>query len=107
MRHDWIYIALAVGAYAATVAISLVRFGALPSYHTRGAKICAFVMASTALLLFADGPEWPVKAALVAVFAANIEQMLISLTLRRPQTDVPSLVHALRLRRRGGAPEGP
>lgn len=99
LQHDWIFIALAVGAYVLAVLVTLARFGGPPSYHTRAAKICAFLMASTALLLFAGGPAWPAKLSLLAVCAANIEQSLISLTLRRPQTDVPSIVHALRLRR--------
>ena len=66
-----------------------------------------FLMAGSALLLFADGPQWPAKVALVVVFIANIEQTLISLTLRQPQTDVPSILHALRLRRPPSAPSAP
>jgi len=84
------------------VLVTLARFRSPPSYHTRAAKTCTFLIAATALLLFAGGPAWPAKLSLLAVFAANIEQTLISLALRHPQTDVPSILHALRLRRLAG-----
>lgn len=99
--NDWIFIALAVGAWLVAVIVTFARFDGPPSYHTRAAKICAFLMAFTALLLFAGGPTWPAKVSLIAVCLANIEQMMISLTLRQPQTDVPSIFHAMRLRRTG------
>lgn len=105
LRDDWIFIAAAVGSYGLAMAVGMARFGRPPSYHTRAAKVCALLVAAGAIILFADGPAWPVRIALVAVTGANIESILISLALREARTDVASIVCVWPARRRAAPPQ--
>jgi len=93
----WFWAVLA--SYALPVAVGFFRFGALTSYHTRGAVIAAYLLGGAAVVLFADGPLWPLRVAVVVLVVAELEEIAITLTLRRPVTNVRTLGHARRLRR--------
>lgn len=86
-------------SYALTAVTGLARFRRVPAYHTRGAKVCWFLIAVGVIFLFAGGSFWPARIAMVAVVLTNLEATAISLTLRRPAFDVPSIRDALRRRR--------
>ena len=64
------------------------RFRRITSYHTWLVKLAALVMGASVVVLFAGGPEWPFRAAEIA----------ITMTLRAPRADVRSLWHVLRTR---------
>jgi len=94
------HIGIAVLALLAPLACGWLRFGCLPSYHTRGAKLAALLMAGGVTVLLTDGPPWPFQfsVALLAVTAA--EEIAITCVLPGPVSDVPCLWHAVRLRAR-------
>lgn len=88
-----------LGAQILAWLVSALRFGRLPSYHTWSSKAWGLALCLATLALFAarDGRGlW--LAALVGVWAC-LEDVAISLALRESRHDVPSLAHALRLRR--------
>ena len=74
------------------------KFGKEASYHMWSSKLWGlllFVGMWSLLVLHRGG--WPVALALFWGIAADLEGLAISMTLRKWQTDVPSLWHARRL----------
>jgi CDP-diacylglycerol--glycerol-3-phosphate 3-phosphatidyltransferase len=96
LAAEWIVVALLVASLVLPVALGLLKFGRLTSYHTWGAKASAWAMGAGALALFAGGPVWPFRAAAALVVAAALEEIAITALLPGWRRDVPSLVHARR-----------
>jgi CDP-diacylglycerol--glycerol-3-phosphate 3-phosphatidyltransferase len=103
VRSDAALLALTLLSYVISAIVGLARFGRLPAYHTRAAKTCWLLIGIGAVVVFAGGPSWPIRIALVAVILTNLEATAISLVLPEWKTDVVSIYHALRSR--GGPPE--
>ncbi len=87
---------VAVG-YAAPIVVGLGRWGRLTSYHTRGARLAAWVGGLGALLVFAGGPTLPFHVAALVLACAGLEEIAITTVLPGWRADVPSLRHALRM----------
>ena len=98
---EWRYVALVFVAYTLPIAIGLMKFRRLTSYHTWGAKASAIVMGAALLILFAGGPSWPFHAASILLVAEAIEELAITSVLPRWVSDVPTLWHARRIAREG------
>ena len=92
-------VAVVVASYTLPSLLAFLKFGRLTSYHTRGAKLSALLMGPALLLLFGWQVTWLFRVATVVLLAAEIEEIAITLVLRRWHADVPSLAHALRLAR--------
>lgn len=90
----------ALGTWAASAAVGLVRFGKLPSYHNRAAKASWLVTGVVALHVIWTGDDIGVPWALALVIATNVEAVTIGLVLPEWRADVPSIVHAVEIRRR-------
>ncbi len=78
---------------------ALIKFGSLPSYHTRSAKTSWLLTGLATISLFLDWSVWPLRIAALSVFIANLENTAITATLTEPATDVISLRAARRQRR--------
>lgn len=104
LEREAIWFAAAVGGYLVSLASGFLKFRRMPSYHTRAAKTCWLLVGVAAIVLFAGGPTWPVRIALIAVTLTNVEAIAITAVLGRQRDDLPSLYHAWRSRRaeRGG-----
>ena len=94
-----VLIATAAASYAISCLVSLLKFHRLPTYHTRAAKISWFVVLAAVVALFLDWSIWPLRLAAVTVLLTNLEATLITFVLPRAVEDLPSLYHALRIRR--------
>jgi phosphatidylglycerophosphate synthase len=84
---------------ACRYAYDWVKFKREASYHMWSSKlwgVCLFAGFFSLLAFGVDGPL--VDVAIYVGIAADLEGLAISLTLRRWQNDVPSIVHAVRLR---------
>lgn len=82
-------------AYLVPVAVTLRKFGVYPSYHTWGAKIVAILMVPVFYALTLYNIEWPFRA-LVAVFVlVSLEEVIITIVLKKPHNNVPTLYHLL------------
>lgn len=79
------------------------KFRREASYHMWSSKFWGIALFAgfLSLLAFETG-GWPVALAIYAGIVADIEGLAISATLRHWKNDVPSIVHALRIRRAGG-----
>jgi CDP-diacylglycerol--glycerol-3-phosphate 3-phosphatidyltransferase len=77
------------------------KFGKEASYHMWSSKIWGLLLCAGmwSILVEASG-GWPVSLAIAWGILADLEGLAISIALRSWRSDVPTLIHALRLRRR-------
>lgn len=95
-RHRALLISL-VGVHLVTYALGALRWGRLPCYHTWGTKATAVLLASTVLLVFwVDQIEWVFYPAVIVAFLSYVDEIFITFTLQRWESDVPSWWHAKR-----------
>ncbi|HEY8505333.1 MAG TPA: CDP-alcohol phosphatidyltransferase family protein [Gemmataceae bacterium] len=106
-----VWIAAAAASYLVSVAAGLARFGRGPTYHTRMAKTSWLLAGIAVVSALAGWSVWPLRAAAAAVVLTNVEETAITFVLPRWRADVPSVYHALRIRREpaaaGGRGSGP
>ena len=72
VRAEAIFLLVAVASYVAPVAIGFLRYGRLTSYHTRGAKLAAYLGGASALVVFAGGPALPFRLATAVLVLAEL-----------------------------------
>lgn len=99
IARNWPWVAAVAGSYVLTVAVGLAKFRRWPSYHARLAKISWLAAAIGFVCIFAGWSEWPIRIAAALVTLGNLEGVAITLVLPHRETDVPSVFHALHLRR--------
>ncbi len=98
VRAEAVFLLVAVASYVAPVAIGFLRYGRLTSYHTRGAKLAAYLGGASALVVFAGGPALPFRLATPVLVLAELEEIAITAVLPAWHANVPSLAQALALR---------
>ena len=98
IASQWLWMGIALASYALSVTVALVKFGGFPAYHTRAAKTCWLLASVASIALFAGWSTWPIRVAAIAVAATNLEAVAITLVLRSPQVDLPSIYHAWKIR---------
>ncbi|MEO8495844.1 MAG: CDP-alcohol phosphatidyltransferase family protein [Planctomycetota bacterium] len=104
LASQWPWLGVAMASYALSVGTALVKFGGFPSYHTRAAKTCWLLASLASIALFAGWAAWPIRLAAIAVTATNLEAVAITLVLKTPHVDLPSIYHAWKLRRSQSTP---
>lgn len=90
------YVAIIVAAVLLPTIAGLIKFRTVTSYHTWLVKAAAVVTALSTLWLLLGGPSLPFRIASFVCLAAGLEEMIITLVLDRPRSDVRSLFHMLR-----------
>lgn len=95
-----LYILLVVNSILVPVIIGLLKFGALTSYHTWFVKFAAACTAISSIMLFAGGPALPFRIASILCIIGATEQILISLYLTAPKSNVKTLWHVIHNHRR-------
>lgn len=98
IRAEMAWLVGALGSWVLSVVVALARFGRLPSYHTRAAKIGWLVAGVTACYTIWSGDGRAVPWALAWVVLTNVEAVVIGLLLPEWRSDVSSLAHAVRAR---------
>lgn len=77
----------------------VLRFRRITSYHTWSSKLTAVVLGAALLALFAGLGDVLFRVAVVIAVASQLEELAITALLPRWTADVPSVLHALRIRR--------
>lgn len=91
------YLLIAVlASYVLSLTVSLAKFGCLPNYHTRLAKISWGLVTVGVVAMSLELSIWPMRIALAAVTAANIESMTVTAVLKQWRPDISSVTDALR-----------
>lgn len=101
LSAERLWIAAALGSYVLTNVAALIKYRRLPSYHTRGAKTSWLLMGLAILALFTDWSTWPIRLAMLAVTITNLEATLMTFLLPVWTADLPSILHAWRMRDEG------
>lgn len=97
--HRW-WLAAVAATFVMSSGLGWWKYGRLPSYHTRAAKTSWLLVSLAVLVVFAHGPEWPIRLAAAVVVFTNLETTLMTLLLPEWHADVPSIWHALQKRSR-------
>ncbi len=92
------WIGLIVASFTLPVLLGLIKFRVLTSYHTYSVKLSVAVTVVAYVLLFYLDMEWPFKLAAMLCALAALEEMSITLLMKQPHVDVPSVFHAWRRR---------
>ncbi|MCS7090239.1 MAG: CDP-alcohol phosphatidyltransferase family protein [Verrucomicrobiota bacterium] len=92
----WLCAGLA--CYLLSVVVGWWKFRCLVAYHTWSGKTLSLLAAVAVLVFFAGGPSWVLRALMPLVVVSSVEEILITLALNRPLTNVPTVWHAWRLR---------
>jgi len=88
-----------VASFTLPVALGLIKFRTLTSYHTWGVKLAVLLSVVGYILLFAEILEWPFHLAAVIAACAAIEEIAITLLMPEQHVDVRSLRQALKYQR--------
>lgn len=99
VRRELVYIIITGASIVLPAAAGLIKFHKATSYHTWLVKGAAVTMAPGAILLFINGPAWPFHIATMISALAALEEIIITLILPAPRSDVGTILHVLRDRR--------
>lgn len=94
--RERLYIGLVVGSCLLPAFTGLGKFGCFTSYHTWSVKMAAACMGASLYIMFFGGPVWPFRVAAVLCLIAAIEEILITVLLAKPQSNVRSIWHLLK-----------
>ena len=89
-----------VVTYTLSTAVGFWKYGRWPSYHTRAAKTCWFLIMLGTIGVFTEWSVWPLRFALAITALTNIEALGITLISPVWRADVTSIYHAWRDNRR-------
>jgi len=96
VEREMLYFAMIIASFSTPVAIGLIKFRGLTSYHTWSVKVAVAVTFTGYVLLFAELAQWPFVLASLACVYAGIEQILITLTMNRERVNVSSIWAAMK-----------
>ena len=86
---------LLLACLLAPTLVGLLKFHRTTSYPTWAVKLSALAIGGGGMLLFAGGPSWPFHLALPVSLYAAVEQIIITCICTTPQSNVPTLWHAM------------
>lgn len=98
LRPYLIAIAILICTEALNYAAAIARLGREASYHARTARLFGVLLFAALLVLIAAGSPVLLPVAIAAGFISHAENLAITFLLPEWKHDVPSIVHAWRLR---------
>jgi len=98
-RED-VWISIVLFSYVLPLICGFLKFKQLISYHTYGAKLSAVLLSVSVILMLLNGPSLPFRISAVIFFITAIEETSITFILPIWKADVPSIVHAIAMRRK-------
>ena len=102
IREETYFLVAGISFYIASIVFGFLKFRRLNPYHTWGGKVAAILLGAAALVIFAGGPGWPLRIVMPVVVLSGLEEMAITAMLSVCRADVPSLWHALQIRKEAG-----
>jgi len=100
-QRELLYYALILFSFLLPALVGIVKFGKFTGYHTWSVKIAVFVTFVAYVTLYAEIAAWPFMLASFLCVYAGLEEILITLVLRKERTDVRSLLAARRYVKKG------
>ena len=96
LRAEVFWFLAPLATYLISTAAGFWKYGRWPSYHTRAAKTCWFLIMVGTVGLFTDWSLWPLRFALAVTALTNVEALGITLISPVWRADVTSIYHAWR-----------
>ena len=96
VKREWPWFAAGIISYAITSGAGLMKYGRIPSYHTRAAKTSWLLVSLAAFSVFVFDRAWPLRVAAGFVVLTNLEATAMTCVLKQWTPDLPSLWHALK-----------
>ncbi len=101
LESRWLLVAGLLTAELASHGLAIAKFGRHASYHSVLSKIWGLLLASAMVALLGFGVDnWFLDLAIALGILCNLQGLAMTMVLPHWQRDVPSIFHALRLRRR-------
>jgi CDP-diacylglycerol--glycerol-3-phosphate 3-phosphatidyltransferase len=97
VRREQPFILLGLAGFLLPIFLGFCKFGRLTSYHTRAARIAAILLGLATPLLLVGGPPYPFRLAMLIFLLAEVEEVAITLRLKRWRANIPSFRHCCRL----------
>ncbi|MGZ5017204.1 MAG: CDP-alcohol phosphatidyltransferase family protein [Methylobacter sp.] len=96
VHRELFYVGLIIASCLLPALAGILKFGRFTSYHTWGVKIAAASMGLTLYILFLYGLVWPFRIAAVICILAAIEEIIITLLLHEPESNLRSVCDVLK-----------
>ena len=103
IKREAPYVILALACMLLPTAIAWLKYRAVPGYHTWSVKFGSVAMGVSAALLLLFDIAWPFRLAASFQVLCAIDELGITLLLAECHHDVPTVFHALRMRRAAAA----
>ncbi len=94
-----IYLYIIVACFLIPALFATIKFDTYISYHTYSIKMAAVVLNLSLYPLFLGGPAWLFRMAVFIYVIAAIEEVAITFTLTKLQSNVRSIWHVLQQRK--------
>ena len=91
VKGESLVIGFAVLSYVVAISFGLWKFGRVTSYHTVAAKMTQWLAALAAIALILQWSIWPLRVAAIAACLTNLEILLITGKLKKPESDIPTI----------------
>ena len=98
VKREIHYVLVVIGAYSLPLLFGFAKFKRLPSYHTWPAKASAVIMSAAVFFLFVFDIPLPFHFAAILQALVAFEEIAITFLLPERHCNVPSFLHALKLR---------
>jgi CDP-diacylglycerol--glycerol-3-phosphate 3-phosphatidyltransferase len=96
VQQEFIYVAMIIASCLLPAMVGFGKFGCFTSYHTWSVKIAAASIGLTLFILFFGGPVWPFRIAAVLCSWAAFEEIVITLLLPKPESDIRSIWYVIK-----------
>ncbi len=93
IRRELGYVIAIVASVVVPLIVCLLKFRTITSYHTWAVKAAAVIVAPSLVILFLGGPAWPFHLAAPVAVYAGLEEILLTLLLPKPVSNIPSIWH--------------
>ena len=92
------YVILAIVCLLLPTTIAYTKYRSVPGYHTWSAKLSAVLMGVAVPLLLIFDFAWPFRVSALFLVVSAVDELGITILLAECRHDVPSVLHASRLR---------
>lgn len=99
MHRELPWVIAGLASFFAVVFYGFVRLGRAPCYHTWAAKVLAVLLACSLVPLLAEWTPLPFRVVMVLQVLGSMEELVIAALVPWHEGEVPTVWHALRLRR--------
>jgi len=99
LQREIVYFTIIVMSFTLPALVGVIKFHAFTSYHTWSVKVAVAVTVISYILLFSGLLDWPFRVAAFICLYAAIEEIIITLLIRKEHVDVRTVWQALRYHR--------